>query len=180
MSKEIIFDIPKDGLESLVKNKALTYIEKDKKYEEKTFVSKEQKKENASVGAQRILLACLIDRPEIFGRIIEVVEPEDFGEDFYVNVAQKFWEQMEAGQPNPASIMDQFTDEEEHKKVAALFVSPFNKELEHDELERAINDSVLKIKKDSYERKAANAKDINELQELMKEQRELEKVHIKL
>lgn len=174
------FDIPKDGLESLVKSKALTYVEKDRKYEEKTFVSKEQKKEKASFGAQRILLACLIDRPEIFVRIKEVIEPEDFGEDFYVNVAKKFWEQMEAGQPNPASIMDQFTDEEEHKKVAALFVSPFNKELEHDELERAINDSVLKIKKDSYERKAANAKDINELQELMKDQRELEKVHIKL
>ena len=76
--------------------------------------------------------------------------------------------------------MDQFEDEEEHKKVAALFVSPFSKELEHDELERAINDSVLKIKKDSYEKKAANAKDINELQELMSEQRKLEKVHIKL
>ncbi len=33
------FDIPKDGLESLVKSKALTYVEKDRKYEEKTFLS---------------------------------------------------------------------------------------------------------------------------------------------
>jgi DNA primase len=110
----------------------------------------------------------------------EIISPEDFGDEFYVNVATKFWEQMEAGKPNPASIMDQFTDEDEHTKVAALFVSPISHELEHDELERAINDSVLKIKKDSLERKAANAKDINELQDLMKQQKELEKVHIKL
>ena len=74
----------------------------------------------------------------------------------------------------------QFTDEEEHKKVAALFVSPIHSELEHGELERAINDSVLKIKKESLEKKAAEAKDISELQDLMKQQKELEKVHIKL
>ena len=174
------FDIPQDGLESLVKKKALTYVEKDRNYEEKQFVSKEQKKENATVGAQRILLACLLDNEKIFDRVKEIISPEDFGDEFYINVAKKFWEQMEAGKPNPASIMDQFTDEEEHKKVAALFVSPINHELEHDELERAINDSVLKIKKESLERQAANAKDISELQDLMKQQKELEKVHIKL
>ncbi len=174
------FDIPKDGLESLVKSKALTYVEKDKKYEEKKFVSKEQKKESASVGAGRILLACLLDNPSIFSKVKAVISPEDFGDEFYVSVATKFWEQMEEGKPNPASIMDQFTDEDEHKKVAALFVSPISHELGHDELERAINDSVLKIKKDSLERKAANAKEINELQDLMKQQKELEKVYIKL
>ena len=76
--------------------------------------------------------------------------------------------------------MDQFTDEEEHKKVAALFVSPINSKLDKDELERAINDSVIKIKKESLEKKASSAKDINELQDIMKQQKDLERIQIKL
>lgn len=47
----------------------------------------------------------------------------------------------------PAQIMNYFEDEEEHKKVAQLFVSPIRANLSLDEQERAINDAVHKIKK---------------------------------
>ena len=43
--------------------------------------------------------------------------------------------------------MNYFEDEEEHKKVAQLFVSPIRANLSLDEQERAINDAVHKIKK---------------------------------
>ena len=48
------------------------------------------------------------------------------------------------------------------------------------EQERAINDAVYKIKKESLDYKAAAATDINQLQGIIKEQSRLQKIHITL
>lgn len=109
---------------------------------------KNAKKEDTSVNAQRILLAYLLDKNKWFKKVAEVLSPEDFVDDFYRQVALLFWEQMEqTGEANPAQIMDYFEDEEEHKKVAELFVSPIRTKLGLEEQEKAINDAVIKIKK---------------------------------
>lgn len=174
----IQFNIPKDGLETLVKNKALIYIGKDKKYEEKSYVSKEKKKDDAMISAERILFACLLDKQELFGKVSAVLKVDDFPDGFYQEVAKIFYEQLENNNPNPASIMDRYSDEEEHKKVAALFVSPIRDDLDDKELEKALNDSISRIKKESVNRRMQKAEGINELQELMKEQKQLESIYI--
>lgn len=176
-----IFKIPKDGLEKLVKKKGLTYIGKEEKLaDSEPAVPKKMKKEDASIQTQRILLAYLMDRNNWFKKVAEVISPEDFIDPFYKKVAEIFWEQMENGKANPAQIMDRFEDEEEHKKVAELFVSPIRADLNLTEQERAVNDAVFKIKKASLEYKAANATDINQLQNIIKEQNQLQKIHITL
>ncbi|MFQ9515184.1 MAG: DNA primase [Eubacterium sp.] len=175
-----IFHIPKDGLVKLVKKKGLTYIGKENKVNDEPGIPKKMKKEDASIQTQRILLAYLMDQHNWFKKVAEVISPEDFIDSFYKSVADKFWNQMESGSADPAQIMDQFEDEEEHKKVAELFVSPIRANLSLGEQERAINDAVVKIKKASLEHKAANATDINELQNIIKEQSQLQKIHITL
>ena len=133
------------------------------------------------MNAQRILLAYLLDKNKWFKKVAEVLSPEDFVDDFYRQVALLFWEQMEqTGEANPAQIMDYFEDEEEHKKVAELFVSPIRTKLGLEEQEKAINDAVIKIKKESLEKKAANVTDISELQNIVQEQKSLQKIHITL
>ncbi|EKC56132.1 hypothetical protein OBE_11221, partial [human gut metagenome] len=94
-------------------------------------------------------MAYLIDRDNWFKKVAQVISPEDFIDPFYHDVAVRFWEQMESGKGNPAQIMDSYSDEEEHKKVAELFVSPIRANLSLAEQERAINDAVIKIKKSS-------------------------------
>ena len=108
------------------------------------------------------------------------ISPKDFVDPFYNKVASLFWEQMESGQGKPAQIMNYFEDEEEHKKVAQLFVSPIRANLSLDEQERAINDAVHKIKKESLDYRARNATDISDLQNIIKEQSMLQKIHITL
>ena len=110
----------------------------------------------------------------------KVISPEDFIDDFYRKVASLFWEQMENGEANPAKIMNYFTDEAEHKMVAELFVSPIRANLDLAEQEKAINDAVLKIKKESLDKKAAEASDIAQLQQIIKEQSMLQKIHVSL
>lgn len=175
-----IFNIPRDGLSKLVKKTGLTYVGKEYKTVDAPKVSTKVKKEEASVSAQRILLAYLLDKTKWFMKVAQVISPEDFIDPFYNKVASLFWEQMESGQGNPAQIMNHFEDEEEHKKVAQLFVSPIRANLTMDEQEKAINDAVMKIKKESLDHQAANASDISQLQSIIKEQNKLQKIHITL
>ena len=175
-----IFKIPKEGLSKLVKKIGLTYVGKEVKVEKESAVSKQTKKEDASISAQRILLAYLLDKNNWFMKVAQVISPKDFVDPFYNKVASLFWEQMESGQGKPAQIMNYFEDEEEHKKVAQLFVSPIRANLSLDEQERAINDAVHKIKKESLDYRARNATDISDLQNIIKEQSMLQKIHITL
>ena len=175
-----IFKIPKEGLSKLVKKIGLTYVGKEEKLEKEPAVSKQTKKEDGSLSAQRILLAYLLDKNNWFMKVAQVISPKDFVDPFYNKVASLFWEQMESGQGKPAQIMNYFEDEEEHKKVAQLFVSPIRANLSLDEQERAINDAVHKIKKESLDYRARNATDISELQNIIKEQSMLQKIHITL
>ena len=64
--------------------------------------------------------------------------------------------------------------------VAELFVSPIRANLDLAEQEKAINDAVLKIKKESLDKKAAEASDIAQLQQIIKEQSMLQKIHVSL
>lgn len=174
------FGIPKEGLSRLVKNKALNYIGKEETVQEKRQENQKNTKDDIVVKTQRILLAYLIDREKWFKKVAQIVSPEDFIDPFYKGVAAKFWEQMESGKGNPAQIMDSYTDEEEHKKVAELFVSPIRANLSISEQEKAINDAVMRIKKASLDYKASKATEIQELQNILKEQNELRKIHITL
>ena len=174
------FNIPKDGLAKLVRKTGLTYVGKEDKINEEPRISKKAKKEETSVSAQRILLTYLSDKDKWFKKVAEVISPEDFIDPFYNRVATLFWEQMEGGQANPAQIMNYFEDEEEHRKVTELFVSPIRANLSIEEQEKAVNDAVLKIKKESLDYRAAMATDIAELQQIIKEQNKLQKIHITL
>lgn len=174
------FGIPKEGLSRLVKKKALNYIGKEETVQETRQENQKNTKDDVVVKTQRILLAYLIDREKWFKKVAQIVSPEDFVDPFYKGVAAKFWEQMKSGRGNPAQIMDSYTDEEEHKKVAELFVSPIRSNLSIAEQEKAINDAVMKIKKASLDYKASKATEIQELQNILKEQNELRKIHITL
>ena len=118
------FNIPLDGLRQLVKKKGLNYIGKKQREEKETIKSGNKEKEEAVVLAQQILLTWLIEEKNIFECVAKYVSPSDFSDDFYKRVAGIFWAQMEENEANPAKIIDNFQDEDEHKKVAALFNSP--------------------------------------------------------
>lgn len=175
------YQISKEGLSKLVRKKGLAYVGRKEKISEPEPKKKTgEQKEDAAIRTQRILLAYLLDRTQWFEKVSEVLSPQDFVDPFYQKVATLFWEQMERGQANPAQIMNYFEDEEEHKKVAELFVSPIQADLTMEQLERAVNDAVYRIKKAGLEHRAQNASDISELQQIIKQQNELQKIHIRL
>lgn len=175
------FNIPLDGLRQLVKKKGLNYIGKKQREEKETIKSVNKEKEEAVVLAQQILLTWLIEEKNIFESVAKYVSPSDFSDDFYKRVAGIFWAQMEENEANPAKIIDNFQDEDEHKKVAALFNSPLiNQNLTMQEKEKAVNDAVILIKKKSLDDRAKNATDISEMQNIIQAKAQLGKIHITL
>ena len=175
------FNIPLDGLRQLVKKKGLNYIGKKQREEKETIKSGNKEKEEAVVLAQQILLTWLIEEKNIFESVAKYVSPSDFSDDFYERVAGIFWAQMEENEANPAKIIDNFQDEDEHKKVAALFNSPLiNQNLTMQEKEKAVNDAVILIKKKSLDDRAKNATDISEMQNIIQAKAQLGKIHITL
>ena len=56
-----------------------------------------------------------------YSRSGDVIRSDDFTEPLYRTVAELLYQQMDEGLVNPAQIMNHFSDEEEHRKVAELF-----------------------------------------------------------
>ncbi len=144
---------------------------------------KDRGKENGRVKSQRILLTWLIEDASVFHQVRKYIEPSDFEEGLYRTVAQLLYEQYESGAVNPAQIMNHFTDEEEHREAAALFHTRIRDLESPREQEKALRETLIKVKEYSLEDAARNLDpaDIKGLQHLMEAKRsvqDLRKLHI--
>lgn len=93
--------------------------------------------------------------------------------------------QYEEGAINPAKIMNHFTDEEEHRSVAALFHTKIKELTTKNEQEKALKETIIRVKSHSieYATKMLEPTDIQGLQRLMeakKELQDLQRLHISI
>ena len=131
--------------------------------------------------SQRLLLTWLIEKPELFDKVKGIITADDFVEDLYHQVAKMVFEGHEAGNVNPAGILSRFiNDEDQYKEVAALFNASLKESLSNEEQKKAFSETVMKVKKNSLDAASRNAKDIAQLQEIIKQQAALKKLSISL
>ena len=76
--------------------------------------------------------------------------------ELYRKVAELLYEQHAKGELNPAQIMNYFTEEEEHRAVAALFNTRIKKLTTAGEQEKAIKETILRVKEYSIETATRN------------------------
>ncbi len=180
------FFIPKEALVQSVKKQSLTYTgEKQRTSYDYDEIKRERqvKKNKLDDGvktAQRILLTWLIEEPDIYGKIKNIINADDFIDGLYKKVADMVFMQLETKDISPARILNSFENDEEHKEAAALFNTPLSEALSGQEREKALNDTVIKVKKNSLINKANTINDLKELQENIKEQKSLEHLKITL
>lgn len=151
----------------------------------KSSRNREKGKEDGILKSQRILLTWMIEDERIFGQISRYVSPEDFTEPLYCTVAGLLYQQYADGELNPAQIMNHFTDEEEHRKVAELFHTRIRELSTVQEQEKALKETVVRVRQHSLEEAARNLdpSDIRGLQKLMADKRALqdpEELHISI
>lgn len=149
----------------------------------KSTQNRELEKEDGIQKSQKILLTWLIEDERIFQQIKKYIVPGDFLNGLYRTVAEMVYEQYEEHEVNPAKIMNHFTDEEEHRKVAGLFHTRIKELTTIQEQEKALKETVIRVKRHSIEEATRNwdPTDMRGMQRLMEAKRELqdlEKLHI--
>lgn len=177
VSKE--FGIPLDSLKKKVIQ--MSTVLGGQVYEKpKSGIHSKKEKEDGIKQSQKILLTWLIEDSTLYHKIAHIISENDFKEPLYDTVANMLFEQLRRGEMNPARIISHFESEEEHKEVAALFNSPLLENMSLSEREKALNDTIYKVKKNSLDYAGRTATDISQLQEIIKEQANLQKLHISL
>ena len=142
---------------------------------------RKQEREDGIRRSQRLLLTWLIEDPALFDKIKGIITADDFVEDLYHQVAVMVFEGHEAGNVNPAGILSRFiNDEDQYKEVAALFNASLKESLNNEEQKKAFAETVMKVRKNSLDTASRNAKDIAQLQEIIKQQAALKQLHISL
>ncbi len=142
---------------------------------------KKPDKEDGIRRSQRLLLTWLIENPELFDKIKGIITADDFVEDLYHQVAQMVFEGQASGNLNPAAILSHFiNDEDQYKEVAALFNASLKESLNNEEQKKAFSETVMKVRKNSLDAASRNAKDITQLQEIIKQQAALKNLRISL
>ncbi|MDD6857964.1 DNA primase [Lachnospiraceae bacterium HCP1S3_C3] len=176
------FMIPKDTMNKLVYRQSLVYTgEKENTGEQ--LPKKQNNAERAEDGmkrSQRILLTWLIEDTDIYGKIKELISEEDFIDGFYKKVAKMLFEQLEEGNVNPARILNSFESEDEQKEAAALFHATLGEKMTAQEKEKAFNETIRRVKKNSLEYASRNATDVATLQKIIREQAKMQNMYISL
>ncbi|MCL2718155.1 MAG: DNA primase [Lachnospiraceae bacterium] len=100
--------------------------------------------------AERLLLTWLSEEPALYGQVKKYLAATDFSTELYQKVAKRLFTDIEKGEAEPAALISLFTDEEEQREVASLFNTRLGSLETKAEQEKAFNDIVRTVKKNSY------------------------------
>lgn len=138
-------------------------------------------KEDSLLTCQKLVLTWLVDDPSLFEKIGKYITPDDFFEPAYHKAAKLLFDEYSAsGTVTPAKIMNQFDDKDEHNLVASLFNTTIFDNSDKNAKEKALNEAVIKIKRNSIDHMSKNAKDLQTLQAVIKAKANLQTLHISL
>ena len=115
------------------------------------------KKNDGMKQSQKLLLTWLIENNGLYQKIKKYITPEDFTEDLYFKVAELLFAQFEeSGVANPAKIINCFEQEGEQKEVAGLFNARIHKVETKEEMEKALKETLLRVKENSMKHRSEN------------------------
>ncbi len=138
-------------------------------------------KDSAVNKSQRMILTWIADDKEIYYKIKNIITADDFTSDIYKKVAGIMFSEIENGTFNPATVLNHFQGDENHNEISLILnTSLIDDDSDIKEKERALNDAVYNIKRNSLEMKSRKAEDVAELQEIFREQSKLSNMHISL
>ena len=116
----------------------------------------------------------------IYDKVSEYIQPDDFIDPLFKDVASKVYEQYETGSVNPAAIIGSYSDGDMHSEIAAMFSAELSESLSKSEREKTLNDTVLRVKKSSLDYKLEHAADAKTMQDIIGRQMKLNNIHISL
>ncbi len=152
----------------------------------KSGINENKKKEDGMKQSQKLLLTWLIEDTRLFSKIKGYISPDDFTEELYKKAAVEVFDQFEKeGTVNPAKIVSMYEDEAEQREIAGLFNATIHKVESKNDMEKALHETILRIKENSINYRSQNLKpeDLEGLMKVIEDKRsleQLEKLHISI
>ncbi len=112
-----------------------------------------QKRQSGAEGmkkSQRLLLTWIAENPSLYAQVRPYIQPEDFTEGVYSQVATLLFERLDEGSDlGLSSMVNYFAEEEDQHQVAEIFNTFADGVQKPDDLSKALQETVLKIKENS-------------------------------
>ncbi len=169
------YQIDKDALRKLVNQYGLEGMGRTSR----PSLPEEEKRQSAGkedgiYKSQRLLLTWILEEPEMFASIKTYIMPEDFIGELYQTVAGRLYQQLEEGKANPAAIISSFPDEAEQKQIAAMFNVQLLEGMKPEEREKALRETIYKMKQKSIDR---NARDPAKIAQVIADKKALQNLN---
>lgn len=177
------YKIDPDALKSEVRKKMHT-IQAEKqglsnqKIESKKDITKYTKSKDGYFKTQSELLQIMCLYPEVLKEVKKYLKPEDFMDPFFGKLVALIYERQVDGHiENPSQFTSCFETTEDQQKIANVFLA--QREYENNEIiKKVVNDTVKKLKIKAIEKQLKTTTDIVKLQNLLKEKKEIDNLHI--
>ena len=135
--------------------------------------------EEGIVKIQKLLLTWLTEEPHLFSKLKTILKPEDFADGIYTDVAKLVFEEYDkADEVMPAKIISCFQSIEEQSEAASLFNAELLGEIKEADRQKALYDTVYRLKEESLNRQSLKAIEENDtelLQNIISQKADLKK-----
>ena len=128
------------------------------------------------------MLTWLTSDEKLYPKLSKWITADEFVDEPYHEAAKMVFADLLAGKkPEPARILNHFIENEEaYREVAALFNTTIDEQLSADERNKAITETVKRLKRNSLDIQSRSASDLTKLQEIFRSQKELDNLHLDL
>ena len=179
------YGISFENLQKLVNRYGLAMPEKVNIYEAKEKPAIHQKSDpdypEAVLASQKLLLTWLVNDVSLFKKIRPWISWEDFVHPVYSSVCRAVYESIEStGQIVPGQIINLFQEKEEQNLVAGIFNSDISGIEDKNAKEKALTETILRIKRFHLDEMSRHIKDLGELQKIIHMKSDLQNLHISL
>lgn len=125
-----------------------------------------QGKKNSDEGivkTQKLLLTWLTEETNLYKRLETLLKPEDFADGIYREVARLIFEEYDkVGEVKPAKIISCFESIEEQSEAASLFNAELLGEIKEDDRQKALFDTIYRLKEENLSRQSLKAIEDND------------------
>ena len=166
VSREFFIDA--QALEGAVKRYALTRSAEGYFTAPAKTVKKSEAAKSALEECCRIILSYVWSDADIYRKVSGILAPKDFPLALYKEMAEIIFSQRAAGRMNSMEILDAFPEMDEREKAAQIFYYKLEN-MDEEAVRQTLTDCVIKIKRNSLEKKLAAAADFGEMVAVKKE-----------
>ena len=178
------YSISFENLQKLVNRYGLTLPEREVHMEERPAARRESESiqyPEALLASQKLLLTWLVNDISLFKKITPWLDWEDFVHPVYQTVCRAVYEAIETtGQIVPGQIINLFQEKEEQKLVAGIFNSDIAGIEDKNAREKALTETVVRIKRYHLDELSRRTQDLAELQKIIRMKSDLQNLHISL